>query len=99
MERALAAYGIRIASGTGHKIYHNSVHLFGVLPGTTNSNLTAAFLMSPTTQTGVDVRNNIFSNQLTGGNPNAASPLTRHVCVYLPPSELRVGRATNTCRT
>ena len=26
------AFGIRVASGTGHKIYHNSVHLFGAVP-------------------------------------------------------------------
>ena len=30
----------------------------------------------------MDVRNNIFSNQLTGGNPAAAN--TRHAAVYLP---------------
>jgi hypothetical protein len=74
------AYGIRIVSGTGHKIYHNSVHLYGMLPGVVSTDLTAAFLMSATTQTGVDVRNNIFSNQITGGNPTG----TRHVAIYLP---------------
>ncbi len=74
------AYGIRVASGTGHKVYHNSVHLYGALPGTTSTNLTAAFLVVATTQTGLDVRNNIFSNQITGGNPAG----TRNVSVYLP---------------
>jgi hypothetical protein len=74
------AYGIRIASGTGHKIYHNSVHLYDPMPGTTSTNLTAAFLMTATSQTGVDVRNNIFSNQVAGGNPTG----TRNVAVYLP---------------
>ena len=76
------AYGIRIASGTGHKIYHNSVHLFGVLPGSVSTDLTAAFIMTSTIQTGCDVRNNIFSNQLTGGNP--AANQTRHATIYLP---------------
>ncbi|MBX6325794.1 MAG: hypothetical protein IRY93_07135, partial [Chthoniobacterales bacterium] len=76
------AYGIRVASGTGHKIYHNSVHLFGVLPGSTNTDLTVAFLIVGTSQTGLDVRNNLFSNQLTGGNPTGAS--TRHAVVFLP---------------
>jgi hypothetical protein len=74
------AYGIRIASGTGHKIYHNSVHLYGALAGVTSTDLSAAFLMTATSQTGVDVRNNIFSNQITGGNPTG----TRHVAVFLP---------------
>lgn len=74
------AYGIRVASGTGHKIYHNSVHLYGAMPGTTSTNLTAAFLVIATTQTGMDVRNNIFSNQIAGGNPTGS----RNVSVYLP---------------
>ncbi len=74
------AYGIRVASGTGHKVYHNSVNLYGPMPGTTSTNLTAAFMVVGTGQTGLDVRNNIFSNQITGGNPTG----TRNVAVYLP---------------
>jgi hypothetical protein len=73
------AYGIRVASGTGHKIYHNSAHLSGVIPGNVSTNLSAAFIISATTLTGVDVRNNIFSNQLSGGNPTG----TRHTVVAL----------------
>jgi hypothetical protein len=74
------AYGIRIAAGTGHDIYHNSVHLYGVMPGVTSTNLTAALLVVAATQTGLDVRNNILSNQITGGNPTG----TRHVAIALP---------------
>ncbi|HEX8250183.1 MAG TPA: Calx-beta domain-containing protein, partial [Pyrinomonadaceae bacterium] len=74
------AYGIRVAAGTGHQIYHNSVHLYGMMPGVTSTNLTAAFLIVANTQTGLDVRNNIFSNQITGGNPTG----TRHVAIALP---------------
>ena len=77
-----SAYGIRVASGTGHHIYHNSVHLFGVLPGIVGTDLTTAFMITTASATGMDVRNNIFSNQLTGGNPAAAN--TRHAAVYLP---------------
>jgi uncharacterized repeat protein (TIGR01451 family) len=76
------AYGIRVASGTGHKVYHNSVNLFGTLPGATSTNLTAAFMIVNTSQTGVDVRNNIFSNQQTGGNPVTTN--VRHTVIYLP---------------
>lgn len=76
------AYGIRIASGTGHFVYHNSVHLSGNMGGTTSTNLTAALVMTATTQTGVDVRNNVFSNQIAGGNPAG----TRNTVIYLPPS-------------
>src|SRR6266513_6264305 len=81
---ASGAYGIRVTNGTGHKIYHNSVHLFGVLPGSMGADLTAAFMTTTNQVTGMDVRNNIFSNQLTGGNPGAA--YTRHAVVFLPPN-------------
>ncbi len=75
-----AAYGIRINAGTGHSILHNSVHLSGSMPGVISTNITAAFTMTATSQTGADVRNNIFSNQVTGGNPTG----TRNVAVFIP---------------
>jgi len=73
------AAGIRVQSGAGHKIYHNSVHLCGVLPGTTSTDLIAAFMGSLASS---DVRNNIFSNVMTGGNPVQTN--TRLVAIYLP---------------
>ena len=74
--------GLRIAGGTGHKIYHNSVNMFGTLLGTaTSSQLTAAFAIVGTGQTGIDVRNNIFANTMTGGTTSIA-----HVPVVLPSS-------------
>jgi hypothetical protein len=74
--------GLRVAGGTGHKIYHNSVNMFGALLGTaTASNLTAAFAIVGTGQTGIDVRNNIFANTMTGGTTSIA-----HVPVVLPSS-------------
>jgi hypothetical protein len=75
-------HGIRIAGGTGHKIYHNSVNLFGSLLGTaTTSILTSAFTPTTATITGLDVRNNIFANTLTGGTTSVA-----HVSMFLPSS-------------
>src|SRR6218665_197460 len=72
--------GLNIASGTGHKIYHNSIHLSGALMGTaTSGHLTAALLIAGTGQTGMDVRNNIFSNTMTGGTTSIA-----HVAIALP---------------
>lgn len=74
--------GIRVASGINHQVYHNSVNLYGVLPGTaTSSLLTAAFAITGTTLTGCDVRNNIFANNVTGGTTSIA-----HVSVFLPQS-------------
>jgi len=73
-------FGIRIGAGTDHKIYNNSVHLFGALPGTAaTSLLSAAFGLVSTASTGVDVRNNIFANNITGGTTSIA-----HVSVFLP---------------
>ena len=74
------AYGIRVASGTGHQVYHNSVNLYGAMGGVTSTNLTAAFMVVATTQTGVDARNNIFVNNISGGNPTG----TRNVAIYVP---------------
>jgi len=73
-------FGIRVGSGTGHKIYNNSVNLYGALPGTANTSLlSAAFGLVSTTSTGCDVRNNIFANNITGGTTSVA-----HVSAYLP---------------
>jgi uncharacterized repeat protein (TIGR01451 family) len=73
-------FGIRVAAGTGHRIYNNSVNLSGALPGTANASLlTAAFGLVLTTSTGVDVRDNIFANNITGGTTSIA-----HVAAYLP---------------
>lgn len=74
------AYGIRIAVGTGHFIYHNSVNLYGAMGGVSSTNLTAALLVVGTTLTGLDIRNNILVNKITGGNPTG----TRNVAIYVP---------------
>ena len=61
-------FGLRVAAGTGHQIYNNSVNLYGARTGTaTTGLLTAAFAIVGTTSTGMDVRNNVFANNITGG--------------------------------
>ncbi len=73
-------YGLQVGSGTGHKIYHNSVNMYGALIGTaTTSNLVYAFGIVNSSSTGMDVRNNIFSNTMTGGLTSVAL-----VSIYLP---------------
>ena len=73
-------FGIRVGAGNGHQIYNNSVNMFGALPGTAaTSLLTAAFGLVGTTSLNVDVRDNIFANNITGGTTAIA-----HVAVYLP---------------
>lgn len=72
--------GIRISSSTNHKIYYNTVSLFGTFPGTAASSLSSAcLLISSTSLTGIDCRNNIFSNTMTGGTTSIA-----HVSILLP---------------
>ncbi len=60
-------YGIRIVGGTNHKVYYNSVSMTGSFLNTTTSDISAAFIVTVSTATGLDVRNNLFSNTMTGG--------------------------------
>lgn len=63
--------GIRI-TGTGHKLYYNSVHLNGVHPDTSGEGASAALLLTGSNITGLDVRNNVFANTMsTPSNANA----------------------------
>lgn len=75
-------YGIRIAGGTGHQVIYNTVHLNGAIPGTTSTNITSCFVITLTSITGCTVQNNVFSNQMTGGNLTAQN--MRHTCLLLP---------------
>lgn len=70
-------FGLRINAGTGHKIYHNSINLFGTAANV-DSLLSAAISIN-TALTGIDVRNNILSNTITGGTTSIA-----HVSLWLP---------------
>lgn len=72
------ASGIYIGSGTSHRIYHNSVHLSGISAATA-TNMIACLSVSSSAITQLDIRNNIFSNTVTGGAANSA-----HVGLYLP---------------
>lgn len=74
-------HGIRCNAGTNHKVYHNSVNLYGSLFGTAaTSILTSAFCIVGTGLTGVTVYNNIFMNRLSGGTAGTVA----HVAVYVP---------------
>lgn len=75
-----SAVGIRVAEGNLHQVLHNSVHLYGTILGTAGFNLTTALGIRTTTQSGMDVRNNIFSNQISGGSVGE----TFHTVLTLP---------------
>jgi hypothetical protein len=60
-------YGIRINGGTTHKLYYNSVYLSGTQLNTgTSGSKSAALMVSGTSTTTLDMRNNVFANTLTG---------------------------------
>lgn len=60
-----AAIGIRLSAGSGHRLYYNTVHLFGLYdqPATGGAS-SAALAVTATSVNNLDVRNNIFSNNL-----------------------------------
>ncbi|MDO7845441.1 T9SS type A sorting domain-containing protein [Hymenobacter sp. M29] len=76
-------FGIRLAGGTGIKIYYNTVGLSGSFTPTTNyaspSNISAGLLVTTTLATGLDVRNNIFANAIT---TSAATSTVKSYSVY-----------------
>ena len=73
-------FGIRVQSGINHRIYYNSVNLFGAYSGTPAATLLSAALeVSSTALTGLDIRNNALSNTISGGTTGIA-----HVAIFLP---------------
>jgi len=56
------AFGIRITGGANHKVYYNSVNLYGTPTGGSGAGMSAAFIVTATSPTGLDVKNNIFAN-------------------------------------
>ncbi|MBP7473657.1 MAG: FG-GAP repeat protein, partial [Pyrinomonadaceae bacterium] len=78
------AAGIHIARGQSHMIYNNTVHLTGAVPGSSGANITTCFMAEGAgVDANNDLRNNIFSNQTTGGNGSSTAPYTRHASFYV----------------
>ncbi|MBS1734567.1 MAG: hypothetical protein JST02_14825, partial [Bacteroidetes bacterium] len=72
------ANGILLNSGSNHKVYHNSVNMTGVNSSTSTNSINCIAIAS-SAQTGIDIRNNIFSNTVGGGSLSNA-----YSCVFLP---------------
>src|SRR5690606_24248002 len=70
------AIGIKIFSGSNHKIYHNSINLFHTI-STANVSFSACITMESNLLTGIDIRNNILSNTVSGGTATDVN-----VCLY-----------------
>ncbi len=76
-------FGIRLAGGSGHKIYYNSVNMFGNHTLSTGSfTISAAFVVTSTSITGLDVRNNIFANKHT----STIATNAKFIAVWFPSS-------------
>jgi len=60
--------GIRIAGGSGYKVYYNSVSINDVI-GNPATGLVSSCLFISTATTDIDIRNNIFLNTRTGNDP------------------------------
>jgi len=73
------ATGIRLQTGSGHKIWYNTVHLNGVHAQTTGGAATAALHIVSTAVSGLDIRNNIFANTMS--TPSTST--TYFVAVWL----------------
>jgi hypothetical protein len=80
---AFGLFGIRVAAGASHEVYHNSVNMTGVRQGTASATslLSAAFGITSVGLTDCDVRDNVFASTQSGGASNLA-----YVSVYLPSS-------------
>jgi hypothetical protein len=76
-------WGIRIVGGTGHKLYHNSVNLFGPVVGASSFASIAALGIASTGSTGMDIRNNIFACSMTGMPASSAVS-----CIQFPTNTL-----------
>ena len=72
-------HGIRVVTGTGHLIQNNSVNLFGAFVGSSSLSMSSALTLINTASTGMEVRNNILVNTMTGAP--VGTPVD---CIYLP---------------
>jgi hypothetical protein len=73
------AFGIRITGGTNIRVYYNSINLFGNVTSGSSAGMSAPLAVTVTAATGLDVRNNVFSNSQVFGVANSKS-----YAIYVP---------------
>lgn len=71
--------GIKINLGTGHKLYNNTVHMFGAPMTGTVAHGSTCLMIVTSASTGLDIRNNIFSSQMSGWTAGSVNS-----CIQLP---------------
>jgi len=74
--------GIRLASGTGHMVYYNSVNMYGAHTNTNTASASAPTALNVylTSVTSLDIRNNIFANSMT----STSAQQTYATAIWLP---------------
>ncbi len=77
-----APYGIRLSLGTGHKVWYNSIHLFGNVTSGASASTSCALAVSSTAVNNLDIRNNIFSNIQTSSVNGFQSYAIRYASGY-----------------
>lgn len=75
--------GIRIVGGNSYKVWHNSISLSGTF-GSPTAGVYSHCLFISTATSNIDVRNNIFSNTLTGVDPKAYTVYTPSSTTFTP---------------
>ena len=65
------AFGIRFSGGNNHKVWYNSVNMFGniTVGGSTTNAIASALVVTSTAVAGLDIRNNVFSMKMTSSVP------------------------------
>lgn len=72
--------GIRLSTGTGFKVYYNTVSLTGGFANTASNLVSSCLGISGTND--VDVRNNIFFNSKTGTTPRSYTMVTASTTTF-----------------
>ena len=77
------AFGIRLSSGSGHKVWYNTVHMYGdYANANTVGTSSAALVVTSTIVTNIEIKNNVFSNTMT----SVATGSRIFTAVWLPTS-------------
>jgi len=75
--------GFRVVGGSNYKFWHNTVSLDGAF-GSSTAGVYSNCMFISTATSNMDMRNNIFSNQMTGTDPNNYAIYTVNTTTFSP---------------
>ena len=70
-------FGIRLIAGSNIRVYNNSIYFYGSPTSGTSASMSACLLIT-TALNGIEIKNNIFENTMTGVSGS------KHYCMYSP---------------